>query len=345
MLCKVLDDYNENINGQSIIRVWYWRQPDGDINKAFVPGFRKNGKKTQQWRDNIERNSVLVHNPTFTNSSNGSKKVLTAATKKMIPELNHPQLQGWVYKNNLHYISSDNRVENVKEGEFVLVNTKDLPAAVNNKVDSRCKDCPIVLGRVFAKSKQLYGGAGSVSIGVQWYFSRTGDPNAEFVVLLESAKRQEITLSTIEFLTFHYRNSGKGIPVTSSQFPTSKVIPVKCEFAEEGGSDSYILSNQTKVALCESSSGLRLQDWVCEDFETGSVKLVQKSRESDVCYVRPARRLRNKGEMQTLRERCKQQGIVVKKDDTKDMLKAYLNSVNNASSSSEEDDENLYLSE
>ena len=187
MICKVMEDYGEHLQSNAPILVWYFRQPEGNINKVFIPGLNSQRSK---WTDSIERGSILIHNPEFTGRSTASKKILTAKTKRMIPELHHPDLRGWEYTNDLHFVDPDNRVDNnISEGMFVLVLMKHVPSSVKKNLREVAKECPVALGCVYAKSKPIYNGARSVSIGVNWYFSESGNPNHDFIPLVKGRSR------------------------------------------------------------------------------------------------------------------------------------------------------------
>lgn len=195
MLCQVQEDYESNINRDTMISVKYWRQPEGNINKPFIPGVVKlMGKsakfKNRPWIDTIPRSSVLIHNPTFLSMNNNKKtRRLTAVTKRMIPELYHTQLQGWVFKNNeLVFISPENRVENVKIGGYLIVLMKDVPNSVKDKLRSGLQECPFMVGRVIFKPKPTFQGAAPVSLGLEWLASESGDPNDAFVALVDEIK-------------------------------------------------------------------------------------------------------------------------------------------------------------
>ena len=170
------------------IEIAYWRQPEGNPNLAFIAGIAApadtGGPVKKVWTGVVERNSILIAEPTF-KPLPGRNKVLDEGTRMMLAELNHPQLQGWVYDKAEHVLVRREAITEVEVGDFFLVSWKTAPAAVRK---SALKEQLPIAGVLVVQAKVPVSSAavlaaGSVE-GVTWYRFAKDDLNAKFVFLV-----------------------------------------------------------------------------------------------------------------------------------------------------------------
>jgi hypothetical protein len=181
-LARAVNEIADDCPGSTNIPIVYWRQVDGNPNRAFIEGIQS-GVGSKKWMGFVERSSILIVDPVFKTKSSRGSKTLHQTTLKAISELHHPKLQGWSYDAREGCLVKKEVIVEVNVGDFFIVSWNSAPLAIRKDLHVELKSAGILIVEALTPVT-AEGVLESEAIDqVQWYRFANDDVNDKFKLL------------------------------------------------------------------------------------------------------------------------------------------------------------------
>jgi hypothetical protein len=182
-LARAVNEIPEDCPGSTIVQIAYWRQEDGNPNRAFIEGIQS-GVGNKKWMGTVERSSILIVDPVFKTRNTRGSKSLHQSTLQAIAELHHPKLQGWSFDAREGCLVKKEVIVEVNVGDFFIVSWNSAPLAIRRDNSVALKSAGILIVEALTPVT-AEGVLESESIDqVKWYSFTNDDVNDKFKELI-----------------------------------------------------------------------------------------------------------------------------------------------------------------